>query len=542
MGALKIGWKGSVNDRRVASFRYRVEAPAEALRARGHSVELFRPANEDQYQVAVFSKAYSEEDRRAAERIASRGGRVVFDICDNHFYNPFELPRYERARAEILEMMSIANQVTCTTEALASIITEETGGKVRPIVIGDATERLRTRRRRAKLSEGPLNLLWFGSHGSPNAPCGMTDLLLIREELEALAAKVPARLVVCSNNLAKFDEYIAPMRLPTAYVEWSEEAHAKVLTQADAVLIPVTRNPFTDCKSHNRLTSAIRSGLPAIATGIQSYLEFEPFCSLDDWSQGLAALVENYDGETARALASRTYIEKVWSMSALTPRWEEALDLSKVDARTRRTHRRGRKAAPGVLQGRLDAVASTNLTGWVRNPLEPASALEVDLECDGEIVAHAVANLPRPDLRAVGISSSECGFSIPLRPIQASDRHRLRVLVSGTDHLVGENPILVDPASGSAPGLVVQAPSRPESHSAPAAASVSVTPVRLSVEPAIAAQEHLQRNLEAVEALTRDLRRLLARSVIATADSPEMADRLSAAIGLVAPAPKAEKS
>ncbi len=540
MGALKIGWKGSVNDRRVASFRYRVEAPAEALKARGHSVELFKPANEDQYQVAVFSKAYSDDDRRAAERIASRGGRVVFDICDNHFYNPFELPRYERARAEILEMMSIANQVTCTTEALASIITEETGGRVKPVVIGDATERLRSRRRRARPAKAPLNLLWFGSHGSPNAPCGMTDLLLIREELETLASRIPARLVVCSNSAAKFDEHIAPMRLPTAYVEWSEEAHAKVLTHADAVLIPVTRNPFTDCKSHNRLTSAIRSGLPAIATGIQSYLEFEPFCSLDDWSEGLAALVENYDGETARAMASRTYIEKVWSMSALTPRWEEALDLSKGDAhKARRTQRRARKAMPDAFQGRLDAVASGNLTGWVRNPLAADQPLDVVLECDGEIVANAVANLPRPDLRAVGIASSDCGFSIPLRSLKVMDRQSLRIMVSGSDYLVGENPILIDPTSGSASGLVaptaVQLPS-------PDVIADRGQSVRLPVETAIAAQEHLQRNLEAVEALTRDLRRLLARSVIATADSPEMADRLSAAIGLVAPSSPADES
>jgi hypothetical protein len=539
MGALKIGWKGSVNDRRVASFRYRVEAPAEALKARGHSVELFKPANEDQYQVAVFSKAYSEDDRRAAERIASRGGRVVFDICDNHFYNPFELPRYERARAEILEMMSIANQVTCTTEALASIITEETGGRVRPVVIGDATERLRTRRRRARPARSSLNLLWFGSHGSPNAPCGMTDLLLIREELEALASRIPARLVVCSNSAAKFDEHIAPMRLPTAYVEWSEEAHAKVLTHADAVLIPVTRNPFTDCKSHNRLTSAIRSGLPAIATGIQSYLEFEPYCSLDDWSEGLAALVDNYDGETARAMASRTYIEKVWSMSALTPRWEEALDLSKVDAhKARRIQRRARKAEPEIFQGRLDAIAAGNLTGWARNPMHPDQPVEVVLECDGEIVANALANLPRPDLGLVGLVSSDCGFSIPLGPLKATDRQRLRVLVSGCDFLVGENPILIDPASGSAPGLVAP-PAAP--WPSPDLFAERGQAVRLPVEAAIAAQEHLQRNLEAVEALTRDLRRLLARSVIATADSPEMADRLSAAIGLVAPPLRADE-
>jgi hypothetical protein len=534
MSALKVGWKGAVNDRRVASFRYRVEAPIEALKARGHSVELFAPANEDQYQVVVFSKCYSADDRRAAERIASRGGRVVFDICDNHFYNPFELPRYQRARDEILQMMSIANQVTCTTEALASIITEETAGKVRPVVIGDATERVRARRRKAPAAGAPLNLLWFGSHGSPNAPCGMTDLMLIRDELEALASRIPAQLVVCSNNAAKFDEHIAPMRLPTTYVEWSEEAHAQVLGQADAVLIPVTRNPFTDCKSHNRLTSAIRSGLPAIATGIQSYLEFEPFCSLDDWSSGLAALVDDYDGETARAMASRSYIEKVWSMAALTPQWEEALNLHRADTVARRSERRNRKASLRAFQGRIDALAVGSVTGWVRNLLDPGSIIEVVLECDGEIVANATANLRRVDLRDVGISPFDCGFSIPLQQIKIADRQKLRVLVAGSDYMIGENPILVDPVTLNSSRLLPRQIVPKETNGEPSVA------FRLPVESSIASQEHLQRNLEAVEGLTRDLRRLLARSVIATAESPEIADRLSSIIGLAGDRSKVE--
>ena len=447
------------------------------LRACGHKVEVLDPAKSDTYDVVVFSKAYSAENRSFARALKRRGGRVVFDICDNHFYNPFDLPKYQRAREEIGEMISIADRVVCSTPALAKVIRDEVDGAFEPNVIDDIVERFASTSR-PEASDQPLRLIWFGSHGSPNAPSGMTDLLLIREELEALAARRSIELTVCSNNQAKYDRSIAPMRVPSRYVEWTLEGFPKLLADSDAVLLPMSINPFTACKTHNRLSTALYAGVPVIASGIDSYREFDRYCTLDDWAGGLQAIVEAGAEERRRALRSRRHIDRRWTMQALAAQWEAALSLPSRAARPADRSLR--------VHGRLDAVAHTTVTGWVRAPLDPEARLQVVLECDGEPVAVAVASRPREDLRRVGLPA-DCGFSLPLPPRlvnAAMARLTVRVLESGW--VVGENPILVGddgrPSFSPPPG----APGNPTSRS----------DQRWEIADDVAAQERAMAELE----------------------------------------------
>lgn len=323
----RIGWKSATRDPSIASFRFRVAAPVGLLRARGRQVELVDADGLDACDIVVFSKTYGRADQAAARAVRGRGGKVIFDLCDNHFYNPFGLPRYDRAREDILAMMALTDTVICTTSALAEVIHAETAGAVSAVVVADLPERPILPVRAERRPGAPLDLLWFGSHGSPNASSGMSDILLIRAELEALAAGGRASLTVCSNNRDKFDAEIAPMRMPTRYVEWSEAAYLWALGEADAVILPITINPFTACKSHNRLTSALYVGKPTLATTIESYRELGAYCRLDAWSDGLAGLLDDYEGESVRARSARDFIDAVWSTEAISTRWEDALGL-----------------------------------------------------------------------------------------------------------------------------------------------------------------------------------------------------------------------
>ena len=420
---MRVGWVSATQDTRVASFRYRVLAPIAGLKARGQVVDVCDPAGADDCDVVVFSKAYGVAHRDLALSVKRRGGRVVFDLCDNHFYNPYDLPKYRRAREELGEMMSIADQVVCSTRPLADVVTEETNGSVRPIVIGDIAERLRLRKRsKPRGAEDSLRLMWFGSHGSPNAPSGMTDLLLIREALESLAAKRPVELTVCSNSREKFEREIATLRLPTHYVEWSLETFPGLLARTDAAVMPMTVNPFTACKTHNRLTTAIYAGVPTIASSIESYREFDNYCTLDDWDGGLEALAEDVEAERRRALASREHIDRRWTSDVIASQWEAALGLPAA-SRAKEVRLSGL-----TLQGHLDAVARDAVTGWVRAPARPDLRLQVVLECDGAPVGVALADRTRNDLKAAGLQP-DCGFSLPLPPRLAREASSITVRV-----------------------------------------------------------------------------------------------------------------
>src|SRR5690606_29467215 len=60
-------------------------------------------------------------------------------------------------------------------------------------------------------------ILWFGNGGIPNI-YGITDLLLIKKELEEIFIRTPFTLIVCSNNKEIFDDHISPLALKSSFV------------------------------------------------------------------------------------------------------------------------------------------------------------------------------------------------------------------------------------------------------------------------------------------------------------------------------------
>jgi hypothetical protein len=318
---------------------------------------------------------------------------------------------------------------------------------------------------------------------------------------------------------------IEPLGLPTCYTAWSAQTHLTELARAHAVLLPINRNPFTECKSHNRLTSALYAGVPVVASGIDSYVELSPYCSLDAWDEGLNVIAEDFEAESRRALSSRPLIDARWSEAALAPQWAEALGAdSTVTAARMPSVRRSASPSSATFQGRLDAVAIQAVTGWVRNILRPDERLEVVLELDGEEVAAAKADLPREDLLSLGFSHPHCGFSLSLKDISVSDPSQLTVKVAGSGWRIDEAPLLVSQSIVAAETL-----SQPFAQTPPARAphtQESVTQFAAAPRTAAAAQGALQDQLDSVEGVLSEVRRVLSRAVLALGDAPVEADRL----------------
>ena len=458
-----IGWKAAVHDPKIASFRYRVLEPLAALASRGHEVELFSDERADLYDLVVFSKAYRITEQVLARAFRARGAAVALDLCDNHFYNPHGLPRYRQARADLLAMIALADRLVVSTPVLGDIVRVEAGLGDPPCVVGDVAEHILLPPRVPR--QGKM-LLWFGSHGSPNAPSGMNDLMSIAPVLQAQHARTAFELVVASNDPAKFALLAPRLGVPSRYVAWSQEGFPALLAQADGVVIPLSGNPFVAAKTHNRISAALWAGVPVVADTIDSYREFAPFAWLDDWSEGLRVVLEDNDAARMRAAGARDHIERHWSMAQLAPAWEAALGLSGDSRRTSRpnhiTTASGHRlpASDGKdteisppppqrefvrrsvtipsYQGALDAPQADRITGWARSICDPGKAARITLEADGMVVAEVQAGLPRPDLAAAGFREHGCGFGLIVPPEWRDDRpRRFRVVADGV-HTIEE--------------------------------------------------------------------------------------------------------
>lgn len=320
-----IAWKVRSEDPAVASYRYRCLAPIDALRRRGLPAGLFRADEARSYRAVVFSKVYGEDEQRLADELRARGVRVLLDLCDNHFYNPYGLENYVRAGRNLRAMIARVDQVVCSTETLAAVVREESAPARPPAVVGDAVE---VPAAPAVPEEAPVpTLLWFGFHGSPNAPCGMGDLANVAPLLKDAVRRHPFELVVASNSAEKYKAVVEPLGLPSRYVAWDLATFPRLLAGARAVLIPVSRNPFTLCKTNNRLAAALAAGVPAVADRIPSYDEFAPFCHLDDWERGLSEVLTRPREARARAAGARALLLTRWSPEAVSEQWVSALGV-----------------------------------------------------------------------------------------------------------------------------------------------------------------------------------------------------------------------
>jgi hypothetical protein len=306
------------------------------LRTRGFPVELFDETHLSRYSGVIFSKLYDEENYRLAQSLKRRGKAVVFDICDNHFYNPWNLKKFKIVREQLLKMVELADSVIASTPTLAEVLVEEARLTSAPAVIGDAVEEsepphngrrswIRFAGKEKIRREGIANILWFGIHGGENAPYGMLDVLHQKDLLIETNRKYPFQLVIVSDSRKKFKRDIEPLPLRTLYIEWGSIPFGEVLRQSDVCIIPISCNPFTLCKTNNRLATALFWGVPTIADEIPSYSDLAPYCVLNNWERGLRLYLADPSVGQEQTGTAKTYIRERYTIKPIADAWGEHL-------------------------------------------------------------------------------------------------------------------------------------------------------------------------------------------------------------------------
>jgi hypothetical protein len=331
-----LGWKPKFEDAKVASVRFRCLNPIAELQRRGFPVEIFNESHLAEYSGVIFSKLYDEQHYNLAKSLKKGGKAVIFDICDNHFYNPYRLEKFNRVREQLLRMLAIADLIVTSTPTLAELLVKEADLTSSPVVIGDAVEATPTPRgmkrswfrfpvRQRIRREGITNILWFGIHGGENAPYGMLDLLNQKDLLIELNRTYPLELVVVSDSQDMFNRYIKPLPLRSFYIEWGSMPFSEILRESDVNIIPISKNPFTLCKTNNRLATALFAGVPTVGDEIPSYRDLAPYCVLNNWEQGLRLYLDNKAVGQEHARSARAYIMEHYMIKQIGDSWAKHL-------------------------------------------------------------------------------------------------------------------------------------------------------------------------------------------------------------------------
>jgi len=334
-----IAWKPKSQNPSIASVRYRCLIPLQELRKNGLAIDLFDADKVSKYRAIIFSKLYDENNQKLALQLKKNQTKIIFDLCDNHFYNPYNLPEYQKAKVNLIKMIELADLVVCSSFALKKTILMEVntcGDKITviedPVVpcnILDGNSDVKTEcnlLNNIGADVKPARLLWFGAFGSPNAQSGMIDILKISDLLIEFNKKYPIELIVCSNNVNLFNREIKPLPFKSYYIEWSEKNLDYLLRNVDAVVLPISKNPYTNCKTNNRLATSLLYGVPVISDSIESYESFRPYAFIDDWELGLTMLIERKYEVKEMAIRGRIYTLENFSKERIANQWASFLN------------------------------------------------------------------------------------------------------------------------------------------------------------------------------------------------------------------------
>jgi len=307
--------------------------------------EIYDSNNNAQYTIVLFGKTFSDIDIKKAKQLKAEGKSIYFDLCDNYFYNPHNLQEYKKYANNIKTMLLLADKVILSSEKLKFYVVSQTPEIMnKTIIIEDTyeTELIKNRnlihefrskmellRYRYFLQKNHLNIFWFGNASSKNATAGMLDLLRAQAVLEKFSNQYKVHLTVMSNNAALYNQHIKGLDLATTYLAWNSNIFIDILTMQDAVLIPITPNPFTECKTNNRLIQTLIHGVDVIADIIPSYQEFSECCFLNDWLAGLTEVAKakrNNKTKQERLMAAREIIEKKYHINTIAKKWQDAFE------------------------------------------------------------------------------------------------------------------------------------------------------------------------------------------------------------------------
>lgn len=327
-------------DERVASVRLRCGLIVQELQRSGIDARIHRPDGVAP-RTLVLSKRYDAASLVHAQALRARAGtRLVLDLCDNHFHYEQAVEPFVQRAADLRAAVRSVDAVVAASVALADEVKQQVRDAPPIEVIGDLVEpRLQPPRRRterlrqwwrlvrfrARLrSAGALpgrRLVWFGNHGSPNVEGGMSDLVSLRQALHDHHRSAALSLTVISNSRERFEALTRDWSLPCLYLAWSSATFDDALALHDIALIPVRANPFTRCKTANRVATALVHGLGVAADTIPAYEEFRDCIVLDDWGAGLARLMDRPGERSAAVARARARLDERYAPAAIAARW-----------------------------------------------------------------------------------------------------------------------------------------------------------------------------------------------------------------------------
>jgi hypothetical protein len=100
------------------------------------------------------------------------------------------------------------------------------------------------------------------------------------------------------------------------------------LARANLIVIPITPNPFTKCKTNNRLATALWYGIPTLSDRIPAYDDLREFAFLGAWDEGFDHALSFSRESRIRTEAGAAFVRSNFNTLNNAADWRRAFKLT----------------------------------------------------------------------------------------------------------------------------------------------------------------------------------------------------------------------
>jgi len=253
-------------------------------------------------------------------RLAAMGGtRVVFDV-DDAIYLGTSVKPLAWARAKVHRIAARSNLVLAGSSPIAEEIRTVASQVVHVptcLVIGPRPQRS------YRTSQGGPCLVWTGT------AVNVRYLQALAGPLSQFLASAGGRILVVTRLADLPREFPGPA-LSMTLVEWSRDAEAQALRQADIGLAPLEDGEFARARCGGKLLAYFEAALPVVASpvGAQAVMVRHGQNGLvanspQEWVAGLMELSASSSLRERLGVAGRSYLEAHLSAQRMYPQWRD---------------------------------------------------------------------------------------------------------------------------------------------------------------------------------------------------------------------------
>jgi len=313
------------------SFRYRVGAFLDALKARGIEAEVdeldesFLRRRRRLRRAAAFDGVWLQKKTLTfwdALALRRRKKRLIYDFDDAIMYktDPEESDpdaiRFRRFRRTV----RMADLVIAGNSLLARHAHD--AGAPNVVVIPTGLDIRLYTPKQAHRTGGPLRLVWIGSKST------LKQVQPFVHIFEAIGRKAPGTILRVIADAGLQARHITVENLP-----WSSETEGRLIAESDIGIAPLPDTPFTRGKCAFKIVQYMAAALPVIASPVGVNADYvgagqNGFCATDQagWLEAFDRLAGDAALRESMGRAGRLRVEQELNLAVLAPKVCDAIE------------------------------------------------------------------------------------------------------------------------------------------------------------------------------------------------------------------------